>query len=84
MGFFPCDPLFCDDTKGGGRPPCGIPHGPCSHFRFLWALPRYSTRALFLMWKKSPPGTKRNMSSFHRAGGRSIVNRPAVDQMTKT
>ncbi len=54
MGSLPYVPLPRDDTKGGIRPPYGIPHGPCSHFRFLWVLPEYSSRDSFLMWKKIP------------------------------
>ena len=61
MGSLPYVPHPRDDTKGGSRPPCGIPHGPYGYFCFLWILPWVRYKKIVL------PRTPRNMSPFNRA-----------------
>ena len=77
MGSLPYVPLPRDDTKGGS-PPFGIPHQPSACPHFLRILPKVRYK------KQTSASTNRNIYLFNRAGGRSIVDRPAVDRMTKT
>ena len=70
MGSLPYEPHPRDDTKGGSRPPCGIPHWPYSPFRFLWILPRVRCK------KSVSTSTNRNMSPFNRAVAEVSLTNP--------
>ena len=73
MGSLPYEPHPRDDTKGGARPPCGIPHWPYSPFRFLWILPRVRCK------KSVSTSTNRNMSPFNRAAAEvSLTTKPKI------
>ena len=69
MGSLPYEPHPHDDTKGGRLSPLDSPAG---HPNVL-SNDGYFRGALL-----------RNMYPFKQGGSRSNVDRPAVDQMTKT
>ena len=73
MGFLPRDPLFRDDSKGDACPPLESPAYEETYPEFLRILP-------WVRFKKNVSiSNQRNSYLFNRAGGRSIVDRPAVD-----
>ena len=77
MGSLPYVPHPHDDTKGAA-PPLDSPAYAETCSEFLWILPKVRPKNHVSI------STNRSIHLFNRAGGRSIVDRPAVDQMTKT
>ena len=77
MGSLPYGPHPRDDTKGDACPPLESPTIDETRPEFLWILPRLHPKKIV------SSSIKRNFYLFHRAGGRSFVDRLAVDQMTK-
>ena len=73
MGSLPYVPHPHDDTKGDACPPLESPASEETCPEFLWILPQVRLKKIV------SASTKRNMSLFHRARGRSTIDRPSVD-----